>query len=90
LKITEAQMPQWNVFADALRANAASMKGMPVTHEQESRMDKMDEKGSQGSPMQMGMAMANKMMAQMGQGGSPFEMMQKMMAQMGRLSYRAG
>ena len=35
-----------------------------------------------GSPMAMGMGMAKKMMAQMGQGGSPFEMMQKMMAQM--------
>ena len=37
--------------------------------------------GSQ-SPMAMGMGMAKKMMAQMGQGGSPFEMMQKMMGQM--------
>jgi len=35
-----------------------------------------------GGPMAMGMGMAKKMMAQMGQGGSPFEMMQKMMAQM--------
>ena len=35
-----------------------------------------------GSPMAMGMDMAKKMMAQMGQGGSPFEMMQKMMARM--------
>ena len=35
-----------------------------------------------GNPMTMGMGMAKKMMAQMGQGGSPFEMMQKMMAQM--------
>jgi hypothetical protein len=26
LKITEAQMPQWNAFADALRSNAASMR----------------------------------------------------------------
>jgi len=26
LKITDAQMPQWNVFADALRANAKRMK----------------------------------------------------------------
>lgn len=32
--------------------------------------------------MAMGMGMAKKMMAQMGHGGSPFEMMQKMMAQM--------
>jgi hypothetical protein len=32
--------------------------------------------------MGMGMGMMKKMMAQMGQGGSPFEMMQKMMAQM--------
>ena len=37
---------------------------------------------SGGSPMAMGMGMAKRMMAQMGQGGSPFEMMQKMMAQM--------
>ena len=29
LKITEAQMPQWNAFADALRANANRMTGMP-------------------------------------------------------------
>jgi hypothetical protein len=35
-----------------------------------------------GSPMAMGMGMAKKMMAQMGQGGSPFEIMQNMMAQM--------
>jgi hypothetical protein len=37
-----------------------------------------------GGPMAMGMGMgmAKKMMAQMGQGGSPMEMMQKMMAQM--------
>jgi hypothetical protein len=41
-------------------------------------------KGGSGAerPMEMGMGMAKKMMAQMGQGGSPFEMMQKMMAQM--------
>lgn len=41
-------------------------------------------KGASGaeSPMAMGMGMPKKMMAQMGQGGSPFEMMQKMMAQM--------
>jgi len=32
--------------------------------------------------MAMGMGMAKKMMSQMGQGGSPFEMVQKMMAQM--------
>jgi LTXXQ motif family protein len=30
LKITEAQMPQWNAFADALRSNAASMRRMPA------------------------------------------------------------
>jgi hypothetical protein len=30
LKITEAQMPQWNAFADALRSNAARMSGMPA------------------------------------------------------------
>jgi len=35
------------------------------------------------SPMAVGMGMAKKMMAQIGHGGSPFEMMQKMMAQMG-------
>jgi len=52
-------------------------------------MDKPDEKGSQAkgaggesNPMAMGMAMAKKMMSQMGAGGSPMEMMQKMMAQM--------
>jgi hypothetical protein len=30
LKITEAQMPQWNAFAEALRANARRMSGMPA------------------------------------------------------------
>jgi hypothetical protein len=30
LKITEAQMPQWNAFADALRENARRMGGMPA------------------------------------------------------------
>ncbi len=30
LKITEAQMPQWNAFADALRSNASRMSGMPA------------------------------------------------------------
>jgi hypothetical protein len=54
-------------------------------------MDKPQDKSSQskgpggdGSPMAMGMGMAKKMMAQMGAGGSPMEMMQKMMAQMGQ------
>jgi hypothetical protein len=28
LKITEAEMPQWNAFADAVRANAKSVTGM--------------------------------------------------------------
>jgi hypothetical protein len=31
LKITEAQMPQWNAFAEALRANARGMSEMPTT-----------------------------------------------------------
>jgi hypothetical protein len=30
LKITEAQMPQWNAFIEALRANARRMSGMPA------------------------------------------------------------
>ena len=30
LNITEAQMPQWNAFADALRKNARRMGGMPA------------------------------------------------------------
>jgi len=30
LKITDAQMPQWSAFADALRANAHRMSGMPA------------------------------------------------------------
>ena len=30
LKITEAQMPQWNAFSDALRENARRMGGMPA------------------------------------------------------------
>ncbi len=38
--------------------------------------------GGPSGPMAMGMNMAKKMMSQMGQGGSPFEMVQKMMAQM--------
>lgn len=52
----------------------------------ESAMDKQDEKTSQAKkpeagrdPMAMGMGTARKMMSQMAQGGSPFEMMQKMM-----------
>jgi hypothetical protein len=28
LKITDAQMPKWDAFADAVRANATSMSGM--------------------------------------------------------------
>jgi hypothetical protein len=31
LKITEAQTPQWNTFADALRSNAAAMRKLPAT-----------------------------------------------------------
>ena len=31
LKITEAQMPQWNAFADVLRENARRMSGMRTT-----------------------------------------------------------
>ena len=31
LKITDAQMPQWNAFAEALRANARRMSGMHET-----------------------------------------------------------
>lgn len=31
LKITEAEMPQWNAFADALRANASRMGEMHTT-----------------------------------------------------------
>jgi hypothetical protein len=52
-------------------------------------MDKQDDMtskakgaGAEGGPMAMGMAMAKKMMGQMGQGAGPMEMMQKMMAQM--------
>ena len=30
LKITDAQMPQWSAFTDALRANARWMSGMPA------------------------------------------------------------
>lgn len=37
---------------------------------------------AESNPMAMGTGMAKKMMSQMGQGGSPMEMMQKMMAQM--------
>ena len=31
LKITEAQMPQWNAFADVLRENARRMSVLPTT-----------------------------------------------------------
>lgn len=31
LKITEAQMPQWNAFADVLRENARRMSGVRTT-----------------------------------------------------------
>ena len=31
LKITDAQTPQWKAFADALRSNAALVRGMPAT-----------------------------------------------------------
>jgi len=41
---------------------------------------------SGGSPMAMGMGMAKRMMAQMGQGGSPFEMKQMMGMCMGMCS----
>ncbi len=37
---------------------------------------------AEANPMAMGMGMAKKMMSQMGQSGSPMDMMQKMMAQM--------
>lgn len=30
LKITDAQQPQWNAFADAVRANAQAMKGIAM------------------------------------------------------------
>lgn len=30
LKISEAQTPQWNTFAEALRSNATRMSGMPA------------------------------------------------------------
>jgi len=39
LKITEAQMPQWNAFADALRANARRMSEMKATMMQGGMMD---------------------------------------------------
>jgi len=45
LKITEAQMPQWNAFADALRSNASRMSGMPATMMQGGMM------GQEGAPM---------------------------------------
>jgi len=31
LKITEAQTPQWNALAEALRSNAAAMRKLPAT-----------------------------------------------------------
>lgn len=44
-----------------------------------------DKEQGAGGPMEMGMGMAKKMMAQMGKGGpNPMAMMQKMMAQMGQ------
>ena len=45
LKITEAQMPQWNAFADALRSNASRMSGMAATMMQGGMM------GQDGAPV---------------------------------------
>jgi len=39
LKITDAQMPQWDAFADALRANARRISGMQATMMQGGMMD---------------------------------------------------
>jgi hypothetical protein len=50
--------------------------------EKDQQQEQLKSPSGAQSPMAMGMGMAKKMMAQMGQGGSPFEMMQKMMAQM--------
>jgi hypothetical protein len=47
LKITEAQVTQWNAFADALRENARRMSGMPAMMMQGGMM--------QGGMMQGGM-----------------------------------
>jgi len=41
LKITEAQMAQWNAFAEALRANARRMSGMPAMMMQGGMMGQM-------------------------------------------------
>jgi hypothetical protein len=58
---------------------------MANDQDDQEKQDKQENpsKGTEGGPMAMGMAMAKKMMSQMGRGGSPMEMMQKMMAQMG-------
>ena len=47
LKITEAQMAQWNAFAEALRANAGRMSGMPAMMMQGGMMGQM--MGQQGA-----------------------------------------
>jgi hypothetical protein len=45
LKITDAQLPQWNAFADALRSNAkrrAEMLGKPVQATVPNALDRLD------------------------------------------------
>ncbi len=51
--------------------------------EKDQNQEQSKSTGGPESPMEMGMGMAKKMMAQMGQGGNPMEMMHKMMSQMG-------
>ena len=65
---------------------ASGMKGGCGCHPQSAKEEPQASQAKRtdaesGGPMAMGMGMAKKMMAQMGQGG-PMEMMQKMMAQM--------
>jgi LTXXQ motif family protein len=46
LKITEAQTPQWNAFADALRSDASRMSGMRATMMQGGMMGQDDASAS--------------------------------------------
>jgi hypothetical protein len=54
LKITDAQLPQWNTFADALRSNArrrAEMLGTPVQATVPNALDRLDLIGKTMSAM---------------------------------------
>jgi hypothetical protein len=57
LKITPAQAPQWDAFADAMKSNATAMRqgmGMGAMHGAEHDHDGHDHAGQAGSGMMMG------------------------------------